>query len=323
MIQRLWSVAVVASLVTLSVQADPNGRGKGKGGAYVPRPHGGITVKPTKPLNPRPIGIKPIGVKPTFPVGIKPIGIKPIGIKPIGIKPIGIKPLPVGIKPIGIKPIGIKPPFPIGIVKPPVKPPVVIGIVKPPVKPPVIGIVIPPKHPHPKPHWPKHPHFPHYPHYPKYPNWTYFPHCPGYGYGVAPIVISEPYPVYVQPQAGQLVLNLQCALPEGAAAQDISAVNVNLMRLADGNVEVFGVMNDAAKQSMNVTAMSTGTVNMQQVNLRMAQGDELFLESFQAENNQTYYRGSVRLLGRSDRQGLVCQLTVLNEQVQQLEESQE
>ena len=69
--------------------------------------------------------------------------------------------------------------------------------------------------------------------------------------------------------------------------------------------------------------MASGTVNKQALNLKMAEGDELFLESFQAENNQTYYRGSVRLLGRADKQGLVCQLTLLNEQGQQQEESQE
>ncbi len=305
MSQRLWSVAIVASLVTLAASADPNGN-KGKGGFTPVRPHGGGTVTGgSHPIGFRPVGFKPVGFKPVgfkpvglpvHPVCIKPIGILPIGIKPVGVKPIGI--LPIGIKPIGIKPIGI-------VVKPPVKPPV------------VIGIVIPPKH-HP---WPKYPHFPHYPHYPKYPSWTYFPHCPGYGGG---IVINEPYPVYAQPQAGQVILNLQCALPETANVQELTAVNVNLMQV-NGATEVFGVVNDAAKQSMNVTTMANGTVDEQLVNLKMADGDELYLQSVQAENGQTYYQGSVRLLGRADNNGLVCQVTVLNqsETTQDPEQSQE
>ncbi len=307
------------------------------------------TVKPMKPFCPMPVGVmvtpKPIGImvpKP-MPIGIKPIGIiKPPGIVkppfPVGIvkPPVGIvKPPVVGIVkppfPIGIvKPpvVGVKPPVvgiikpPIGIVKPPVigivKPPVigivkppVIGIIKPPVKPPVIiGIVKPPKPPivigiivQP----------PHYPHYPKWPHW---PHCPRRPYpgGVYyPIYVGQPYPVTVPVTQGVNVYNLQCALPEGAQAQGLTSVNVNLMETADGNFQVFGVFLDENKEEANLNVMARGTLG-NDVNLSLDGSDEILLQKMQDQAGNQFLAGKVTLKGHADQNGLACALSLVQQQ---------
>ncbi len=303
MSRKLLNVVLMASLVSIAGMANESNLDEtGKGGGFfrpAPRPHGGVTVRPT----PKPTF--PVGIKPTFPVGIKPMPpMKPpvvIGIIKPPVKP----PIIVGI----IKP-PVKPPVIIGIIKPPVKPPVIIGIIKPP-KPPVIGIVIP-KPPH-KPHWPTWPHNPHHPHYPHYPHWPHRPHCPPYVVGgiYTPIVISQPYPVTVPVEQGQMVLNLQCALPESVQAQDLSTINVNLIARTD-DYQVVGTLNDAANAPFNVSTVAMGTIDEQMVSLKLPQADEVYLEAVDYEGTK-YYQGTIRLLGRSDKSGLVCQLTVLEQ----------
>ena len=121
-----------------------------------------------------------------------------------------------------------------------------------------------------------------------------------------PIVIAEPYPVMGAVVAETLVLNLQCALPEGATAQDLTNVNVNLVQNAEG-FQVYGVFNDATNQSQNMSAQATGNID-EMVNLLMPEGDEIYLQAVQ-QDGVTYYQGSIKLLGRADKSNLVCQLT--------------
>ncbi len=277
-----------------------NGNGKGGATGFKPKFPLGVAVKPpTMPIGIKPIGFKPIGIKP---IGFKPIGIKPIGFKPIGITPIGFK--PIGIKPIGFKPIGIKlPPKPIGIIG--FKP---IGIKPFPPKPFPIGIKLPPKYPK----WPTYPKWPHYPHYPKYPHWPHFPHCTG-GYGGVgyPIIeMAEPYPVQMAslPQGG-VAYNLQCALPQGSQPQELAAVNVNLISTDGNNFQVSGVVSDANQQQQTIETQGRGGVDTQ-VSMRMSDDDELYLMASNGAGNESL-QGTVRLLGRSDRNGLVCRLTQL------------
>lgn len=314
-----------------AAQAKPQGGG-GSGGVHHNFPGGGSPVFHPKPPT---VGIKvpaPImGIKP--PMGIKPIGIKPIGLKPpvnipkpkppviglIGIKPIGVK--PIGLKPpvIGIvikPPVGLKPPV-IGIVKPPViglKPPV-IGIIKPPVglKPPVIGIIKPPVIGIKPPVKPpvvigiviKPPHKPHHPHFP----------CP-------PVVIEPPWvqpPVVYYPVSEPQAIpepvsmevdafDLSCRLPENGTAQDLLGVDALLTRTGQDTFELQGTVYGSDNTKSALGTQGVGTME-QTVNLSLSQGDQLYLEPAADSSLAGYLQGTVELLGRRDRNGLLCTLT--------------
>ncbi len=255
-----------------------------RGGNFKPSP-----FKPPMGVKPQPIGIKVGIVKPPIKVGIvKPplIGIvkPPIKVGIIGIKPIGIIKPPIKVGIIGIKPIGI--------IKPPIKVGVIIGIVKPPKHPPVIGIIIP--HP---PHYPGH-----------WPRWPHCPRRPGGGY--YPIVVGEPYPVMVPVAQGVTVYNLQCALPEGSEAQGLSAVNVNLMAMSDGNYQVFGNFMDGEKKEATLNTVARGTLT-NELNLSLDGSDEILLQAKMDEQGTEFLQGKVTLKGNSDQDGLACTLSVV------------
>lgn len=268
--------------------------------------NGGFHPSPYKPpmgVKPQPVGIKVGIIKPPV-LGIKVGIIKPpikVGIvKPpiLGIKVGIIKPPVLGIKVGIIKPpikvgviIGIK----VGIIKPPVKVGVIIGIPFPPKHPPIIGIIIP--HP---PYYPGH-----------WPRWPHCPRRPGGGY--YPIVVGEPYPVMVPVAQGVTVYNLQCALPEGSEAQGLSAVNVDLMAMSDGNYQVFGNFMDGQKKEDTLNTVARGTLS-NELSLSLDGSDEILLQAKMDEQGTQYLQGKVTLKGNSDQDGLACTLSVVKQQ---------
>jgi len=216
---------------------------------------------------------------------------------------------------VGIPKPPVKPPV-IGIIKPPVKPPIIVGIPKPPVKPPVIGIIKPPvkppvivgiiKPPHPKPHWPK-------PHYPK-PHWPHHPHCP-------PIVVYPPWtvppvacvtiPVPIEPlpfvAATSEAYDLSCRLPENTNAQDILGVDVVLVR-SGTNISVRGTLYASDETKLGVNEDGVGTMD-EKLNLSLTDGDQIYLEAAAEPELEGYLYGTIDLLGRTDKKGLLCTLS--------------